>query len=139
MSMFEQYKGVTASRYFVLPPDQIDRFRAVVIPDDDVLPLDELPNCAPLATTDDGRVILHVQLGRVQIANIAGLSDVADPLGPEAIEALGITNSFVAQSRNGVLAQFPELDGTRTVEYTDPETGETATREEPLLPYHKWS
>ena len=139
MNIFEQNKGVTASRYFVLPPDHIDRFRAIVEPDNDVLPLDELPNCAQLATTDDGRVILHVQLGRVQIANIAGLSDVADPLGPEAIEALGITGSFVAQSRDGVLAQFPELDGTHTVEYTDPETGETVTRKEPILPYHEWT
>ncbi len=46
---------------------------------------------------------------------------------------------YLGQTRQDIFDVYPSLEGTKTVEYTDPETGETVTREEPILSYHEWN
>jgi len=45
---------------------------------------------------------------------------------------------YIGTTRQDVLDAFPDLDGYKTIEYADPDTGETVTREEPLLMKHEW-
>lgn len=125
-------------RYFAIPPDYLDNYKAGIVPDSDVLPLDIVPNARQLVTLSDGRVLVHMRLGQRHIDALRELADTAEPFTQSGITALDLAGSYIGETREDVLAAFPELAGTRSVEYTDPDTGETVTREVPLLPRHEW-
>lgn len=125
-----------AERYFAVNPDQCKNFRAVFVPENDVLPLDELPNCKQLCKLSDGRALLHVLFGDIQIQNVREIAEVENPLTMEAIDFLGLTNSYVGMTPDEVQANTDE-DLTKTVTYEDPENGETVTKTVNLL-NHEW-
>lgn len=125
-------------RYFAIHPDFLNKFHAALVPDNDVLPYDIIPNAKQLVTLSDGRVLVHLRLGQRHLEAMQELAECADPLSIDAVVALDLAVSYVGKTRDEVLAALPELEGTKTIEYTDPDTGETVTREEPLLPRHEW-
>ena len=121
------------TRYFVVAPAHCEGFKAVIVPNNDNLPLDQIPNSKQLATLADGRVILHVVLSLSMIKDLQEITGIADPLSIEAVTALGLGNTYIGPTRQDVLDMFPELDGTRTITLED-----CTAIEEPILPLHEW-
>lgn len=124
------------SRYFSIHPDQIENYKAIFVPDNDLLPLDRNPNCKVLADLEDGRKVCHVLLGPVQLDAMRELAEVDDPLSMEAVETLGLLGSYLGQTPDEV-RYVTGQDFMETVSYTDPETGETVERTVDLLA-HEW-
>jgi hypothetical protein len=127
------------TRYFAVQPDQCKDFKTVFTPDNDLLPLSELSNCKQLCTLSDGRILLDVLLGPNEIQDMQEMTELQDPLTLDGVATLGLTSSYIGMSREDVFSVYPELEGTETVTYTDPETGEEVSREVPKLPYHEWA
>jgi hypothetical protein len=124
------------TRYFAVHPDQCKDFKAIFVPDSDLLPLDQLPNAKQLAVLSDGRVLIHALLGPVQLDAMRELAGVEDPLSLEAVETLGLLNSYLGQTPDEVRA-ITGQDFTKTVSYTDEETGEEVEYTVDLLK-HEW-
>jgi hypothetical protein len=124
------------TRYFAVQPDQCKDFKAIFVSDSDLLPLDQLPNAKQLAVLSDGRVLIHALLGPVQLDAMRELAEVDDPLSMEAVETLGLLNSYLGQTPDEVRA-ITGQDFTKTVSYTDEETGEEVEYTVDLLK-HEW-
>jgi len=124
------------SRYFILSPEQVSGFKAILVPDNDLLTLDEIPNCKVLAETSDGKKVVHVLLGPVQLNNMKELAEVTDPLTLSAVETLGLTNCYLGETPQDVRDATGETFIT-THSYTDPDTSETITYDVDHLK-HEW-
>lgn len=121
-----------ADAYFQCRPEHLDGFRMVVMPDNDVLALDVL-NHAKEVYRDSDKIICHVRLGESEITELANQAETMNPLDISAVEAIGITWTYLGRTIDGVFERYPELNSTKTV------TDEFGTREEPLLLSHIWS
>ena len=124
-----------ATRYFAIHPDNIQDYRALFVPDNDFLPLDENPNCKVLADYD-GKKVVHVLLGSIQLENMREIAGVNNPLSMEAVGILGLSGSYLGATPDEVRENTGQ-DFTKAVTYTDPETGETVEKTVDLL-NHVW-
>lgn len=99
---------MVVDRYFVVTPTQYANHTALLIPDEDVLPLDKFVNAAPL-WQDSEKVILLVRLGQEDINSLAAQVDLPDSLTYEAVSVLGITTAYLGTSEEDVFVRYPEL------------------------------
>ena len=106
--------------FFVVKPEQIikETNRLALIPDTDILPLDILNNCFVIYE-DDEKAIVQCRIDKKTIGVLAEHSECENPLSQEAVDNLGITNSYLGRSLDDVFIRFPELAGTREVETED--------------------
>jgi hypothetical protein len=102
-----------ADRYFVVPENQVSSVlsRAILIPDNDVLPLTDLSNTHIVATVKDGRKVVHARLSHGDVEDISTLAESADPLSRATVVLMDIESSYAGMSREEVITKFPELSG----------------------------
>jgi len=124
----------SVSRYFELPKDRVHLFRATLVPDNDVLPLDIFKNAKSIYTIND-KVILEVCIDYNNITNIQEIADVLDPLSLEAVAALDITTAYIGPSILDVYRRYPHLVDTEYLG-TDPDTGDSILK--PPIKQHTW-
>lgn len=121
-----------ADAYFQCKPEHLDGFRMAVMPDNDVLALDAL-NHAKEIYRDENKIICHVRLSNDEIMELANQAETMTPLDISAVEAIGITWTYLGRTLDGVFERYPELNGTKTV------TNENGIREEPIIAHHIWA
>ena len=121
-----------ADAYFQCKLKHLDGFRMAVMPDNDVLALDILEHSKEIYR-DTEKVICHVRLGESEITELANQAETMNPLDISAVEAIGITWTYLGRTLEGVFERYPELNSTKTV------TDENGTREVPIIQPHIWS
>lgn len=113
--------------YFVCKPDQHKDFRMIVMPDNDLLPLDELSHCKAIYQDND-KIICHCRLTEDEIKELAYHSEMFNPLDISAVEAIGITWTYLGRTLDGVYERYPELNGIKIIDDI----------EEPIIMNHIW-
>lgn len=101
--------------YFVCKPDQHKEFRMAVMPDNDILALDTLSHCKAIYQ-DEEKTICHCRLTEDEIRELAYHAETFNPLDISAVEAIGITWTYLGRTINGVYERYPELNGTKIVD-----------------------
>lgn len=104
--------------YFVCKPDQHKDFKMIVMPDNDILTLDELSHCKAIYQ-DDEKIICHCRLLEDEIRELAYHAETFNPLDISAVEAIGITWTYLGRTLNGIYERYPELNGTKEVKDAD--------------------
>jgi len=131
-----------AVRYIRVPGDQFKKGQgfatANIVADNDFLVVTNIINCAELHTFENGDKLLSILLTSEDIKDIQEITEVANPLGAEALDIMDIWGSFVGVTLKDVLVAYPELDTTKTIEDVQ-EDGTILTREIPLLQDIKWA
>lgn len=97
-----------ADAYFQCRPEYLDGFRMAVMPDNDVLALDVLSHAKEIYRDTD-KIICHVRLGNDEIMELASQAETTNPLDISAVEAIGITWTYLGRTLNGVFERYPEL------------------------------
>lgn len=120
-----------ADAYFQCRPEHLDGFRMAVMPDNDVLALDVL-NHAKEVYRDSDKVICHIRLGNDEIMELAHQAETMNPLDISAVEAIGITWTYLGRTLKGVFERYPELNGTKIIQAED------KTEEVPIIQPHIW-
>ena len=121
-----------ADAYFQCRPEHLDGFRMAVMPDNDVLALDVL-NHAKEVYRDSDKIICHVRLGESEITELANQAETMNPLDISAVEAIGITWTYLGRTIDGVFERYPELNSTKIIQTED------KTEEVPIIQPHIWS
>lgn len=101
------------TRYFVLPAENVNGYKASLFTDNDLLPLSNL-KVIPGPVLADGRQIVKAELPGYLIKTMkehCADFGIDDPLTPEGVTALGIIGSFAGRTRAEVLFRWPELVG----------------------------
>jgi hypothetical protein len=93
------------TRYFVLNTDN------TLVPDNDVLPLTSFKYCKVLYKDDD-KTIVHVLLDSAEIADMAYITDLDNPLTIVGVAALDIAGSYIGTQYDDIFTYYPELDVT---------------------------
>ena len=101
-------------RYFVVHPNQMAGYRATLVPDNDILPLDTFPN-ALCIFLDDIKAILCVRLDGPTIEELQAQTDCLNPLSIEAVESLDIYGSYIGVTIQDVYDKYPELEGQEQI------------------------
>lgn len=124
---------MTIQGYFTVTNDVYDSDTRsfLLMPNNDVLPLDELHN-AICVYKDGTKTILHVALSDRQLASMRSISEVASDI--ELVTSLNISNVWLGETRDSIFIRYPELN--TVVSYIDSETGITYNR--PLVLEHSW-
>ena len=120
-----------ADAYFQCNPDHLSGFKMAVMPDNDVLALDILEHSKEIYR-DDEKIICHVRLGEAEIMELARQAETMNPLDISAVEAIGITWTYLGRTLNGVFERYPELNGTKIIQAED------KTEEVPIIQPHIW-
>lgn len=103
------------TRYFVVEPgDAFYGHNLNLVPDGDLLPLESLP-AMPIATLEDGRVIVKALLTEEVLADLEEQLEGVDPLTFEGVYALDIANRYAGSTIEEVLHFFPELEGWKVI------------------------
>ena len=97
-------------RYFVCLPDQAANYKAILMPDNDNLPIDIFINAMEIYR-DEEKVILRVRLDMRTITELQNQTECADPLSLEAVGLLGITGAYVGPTLESVFEKYHELEG----------------------------
>ena len=121
-----------ADAYFQCNPESLAGYSMAVMPDNDVLMLDVLCH-AKEVYRDSEKIICHVRLGDTEIQELANQAETMNPLDVSAVQAIGITWTYLGRTLDGVFERYPELNGTKTV------TDDNGTREEPIIAPHIWA
>lgn len=121
-----------ADAYFQCKPESLDGFKMAVMPDNDVLALDVLSHAKEIYRDAD-KIICHVRLGTDEIKELAYQASTFNPLDISAVQAIGITWTYLGRTLAGVFERYPELNGTKTV------IDENGVREEPIILPHVWA
>ena len=95
-----------ADRIFQCEPGQDIR---LLIPDNDVLPLDFLNNVFEIYR-DQKKVIILARLGDSELDAIKDITEL-DPLTVEAVKALGIEGSYIGETLDDLFLKYPVLKG----------------------------
>ena len=126
-----------ADAYFQCRPEHLDGFRMAVMPDKDVLALDILEHSKEIYR-DEEKIICHVRLGEAKIMELARQAETMNPLDISAVEAIGITWTYLGRTLNGVFERYPELTGKKIVEYQDAD-GNIIKTEISIIQEHIWA
>lgn len=121
-----------ADAYFQCKPGELKEFRMLIMPDNDVLALDSIVHCKNIYE-DSEKIICHVRLGDSEIEELSWQAQTMNPLDISAVQAIGITWTYLGRTLEGVFERYPELNGTKTV------TDENGIREDPLILPHTWA
>lgn len=121
-----------ADAYFQCKPGQLDEFKMLIMPDNDILPLDAIVHCKNIYE-DSEKIICHVRLGEAEIIELANQAETNNPLDIESVIAIGITWTYLGRTTEGVFERYPELNGTKTV------MDGSGTRQEPIIAPHIWA
>lgn len=121
-----------ADAYFQCKPGELKDFRMLIMPDNDVLPLDSIVHCKNIYEDAD-KIICHVRLGDSEISELAIQAETINPLDISAVQAIGITWTYLGRTLDGVFERYPELNGTKTI------TDENGTRQVPIISPHIWA
>lgn len=121
-----------ADAYFQCKPESLVGYFMAVMPDNDVLALDVL-NHAKEVYRDSEKIICHVRLGDSEIQELANQAETMNPLDISAVQAIGITWTYLGRTLDGVFERYPELNGTKTI------TDENGTRQVPIISPHMWA
>jgi hypothetical protein len=103
-------------RYFEAKKEHvnINKYRTMIMPDTDYLPLDEIRNAVVIAEIDD-KYILKIWLGTPTIAELQTQTECADPLSLEAVSVLDITQAYIGTEIADVILRYSELAGNYIV------------------------
>ena len=126
-----------ADAYFQCKPEHLTGFQMAVMPDNDVLALDII-NHSKEIYRDIDKIICHCRLDDGIINELAYQANTFNPLDISAVEAIGITWTYLGRTLAGVYERYPELEGTKEVEYTD-DLGVVIKRQEPIIMGHIWA
>ena len=97
-------------RFFVVRPDQAANYKAVLMADNDLLPIDVFVNAMDIYR-DTEKVLLRVRLDMPTINELQEQTSCADPLSLEAVEVLEIVNTYVGPTLESIFTIWPELEG----------------------------
>lgn len=125
------------TRYFVLDPVHVKRYKASLFSDSDVLPISNL-KIIPGPILADGRQIVKAELPPYLIKEMAEQCaeyGIDNPLTPEGVMVLDIMMSYAGRNRDEVLARWPELNGTKVI--GQDEDGKNIVADK--FPVIKWS
>lgn len=125
---------VMITRFFIVEADQTKGFKSNLVPDNDFLPLAELQSKI-VAELKDGRKIIHATIPPYLIREMKEHIGMTDPLSAEGVAALGISGKFAGRTRSDVIANFPELKGTKVI--GQDEKGKDILA--PKIKIHTWS
>ena len=91
----------------------IKRCRMLLVGDNgrDILPIDFLHNSVIIAKIGD-KYVLKVWLDSETIKELQDQTGCADPLSLEAVQILGITESYIGPTIHHVTGRYPELRGS---------------------------
>ena len=78
-------------------------------------------------------MICHVRLGESEIMELAHQAETMNPLDISAVEAIGITWTYLGRTLEGVFERYPELNGTKIIQTED------KIEEVPIIQPHIWS
>lgn len=121
-----------ADAYFVCKPEHLHGFQMEILPDTDMLTLDVITNSKEIYR-DPEKIICHCRLDNAIIQELAYQADTFNPLDISAVQAIGITWTYLGRTLEGVFERYPELNGTKVVE------GENGPEIRPILDVHTWA
>lgn len=118
--------AINTVRFFNLNPDQHVGYKAVLVPDNDILPLYTFNNAAEIYR-DYEKVIVSAIISPELLSEIKAITE-CDPLSIEAVHELDIADSYCGKDYTdepvaGLFWYFPELSGKHKIGI-DPDTGQ---------------
>lgn len=97
-------------RYFIIPSNQIKGYKAELYPDNnDVSPITNLKVLVNKYPCDDGCFIVKADITDYLIKALSDGLDTENPLTVDGLIELDIVDSFAGDTKEEVLARWPEL------------------------------
>ena len=116
--------------YLSLPPYMHRGYKCVLVPVNDVLPLDELKDCVKLYE-DEEKVIVLARVAQVTVD--AFKDETGSEITAETATAMGIGDFYLGKTYESIFERYPELAGTKTIVTEDGDI------EVPIVANKRWA